>query len=46
MLASKIRMSPSSFGKTSYANSEFHERLLQIMGHSLTVPSSELSAQS
>ena len=46
MLASKIRMSPSSSEKTSYVDLEFHKRLLRIMGQSLIVPSSKLSTQS
>ena len=41
MPTSKIKMSPSSYGKTSYTDSEFQERLLWIMGHSLTVLSFE-----
>ena len=46
MLASKIKMSPSSLGKTSYVDSGFHERLLQIMDHSLTILSFERSTRS
>ena len=46
MPTSKIKMFSSSSGKTLYANSEFRKRLLQIMGHSLTVLSSKYSAQS
>ena len=42
MLASKKNMSPSSSGKKSYVDSEFHERLLRIMGHRSTVPSSNI----
>ena len=42
MLASKKNMSPSSSRKTSYVDSEFHERLLRIMGHRSTVPSSNI----
>lgn len=40
----KIRMSLSSFGKTSCIDSEFHKQLWQTMGHNLTVSSFEHSA--
>ena len=41
MPTSKIRIYPSSFGKTSYVDSEFYEQLLQIIGHGLIVSSFE-----
>ena len=45
MLVSKTKMSLNLSGKTSYADSEFHKQLLQIIGPSLTAPFFEHFAQ-
>ena len=46
MLVSKMKISPSTFGKISYIDLEFHKQLLRIMGLSLTTSSFEHYAQS